>query len=152
MKRFAMLCVVVMSGSSCGTLLNVGDETKDQNLNGSRACGPNTCAVGEVCCNASCGICTPPGGACTQQACLTDEDVEAAQAAQAELEAAEAAVSEPDADALDADGNLISPIVIGPQQCGKNVCAAGTHCCNASCGTCVAPGGHCTQQICTPTD
>jgi hypothetical protein len=33
------------------------------------ACGPTTCASGEVCCNASCGICTPPDGFCTQQAC-----------------------------------------------------------------------------------
>ncbi len=34
------------------------------------ACGPVFCASGEVCCNASCGICTPPGYFCTQQACL----------------------------------------------------------------------------------
>lgn len=35
------------------------------------ACGPKaTCPAGQECCNASCGICTPPGGACTQQACL----------------------------------------------------------------------------------
>lgn len=33
------------------------------------ACGPVTCAAGEVCCNASCGICTPPGYFCTQQFC-----------------------------------------------------------------------------------
>ena len=34
------------------------------------ACGSVTCASGDVCCNASCGICTPPGFFCTQQACL----------------------------------------------------------------------------------
>lgn len=33
------------------------------------ACGPNTCAAGDVCCNESCGICTPPDGMCTQQFC-----------------------------------------------------------------------------------
>jgi hypothetical protein len=33
------------------------------------ACGPTTCAPGQVCCNRSCGICTPPGGLCTQQVC-----------------------------------------------------------------------------------
>src|SRR5262245_26614704 len=32
-------------------------------------CGPTTCPAGQVCCNASCGICTPPGGVCTQQIC-----------------------------------------------------------------------------------
>jgi hypothetical protein len=33
------------------------------------ACGPKTCPAGQVCCNQSCGICTPPGGVCTQQFC-----------------------------------------------------------------------------------
>ena len=33
------------------------------------ACGTTTCTRGDVCCNDSCGICTPPGGFCTQQIC-----------------------------------------------------------------------------------
>ena len=33
------------------------------------ACGKARCAGVDVCCNASCGICTPPGGACDQQLC-----------------------------------------------------------------------------------
>jgi hypothetical protein len=32
-------------------------------------CGSTTCAKGTTCCNASCGVCVPPGGACTQQVC-----------------------------------------------------------------------------------
>ncbi|HKU43689.1 MAG TPA: protease complex subunit PrcB family protein [Polyangiales bacterium] len=40
--------------------------------NGSLACGKNTCAKGTTCCNASCGVCTPPGTFCTQQACLDE--------------------------------------------------------------------------------
>ncbi len=32
-------------------------------------CGDTTCAAGEECCNASCGICTPPGWSCIQTAC-----------------------------------------------------------------------------------
>lgn len=32
-------------------------------------CGNATCGRGEVCCNASCGICTAPDGVCTQQEC-----------------------------------------------------------------------------------
>lgn len=32
-------------------------------------CGPNTCNVGQVCCNWSCGVCTPPGGTCNQEQC-----------------------------------------------------------------------------------
>lgn len=36
---------------------------------GGAACGRTVCPAGQVCCNASCGICTPPGGACIQMAC-----------------------------------------------------------------------------------
>lgn len=32
-------------------------------------CGSNVCGEGEECCNASCGICVPKGGMCTQQYC-----------------------------------------------------------------------------------
>jgi hypothetical protein len=32
-------------------------------------CGKNVCKAGEFCCNASCGICAPKGGACTLQFC-----------------------------------------------------------------------------------
>ena len=32
-------------------------------------CGDNRCPNGQVCCNASCGICTEPGGFCIQLAC-----------------------------------------------------------------------------------
>ena len=32
-------------------------------------CGPTVCGAGQECCNASCGICTEPGGFCTQQVC-----------------------------------------------------------------------------------
>jgi hypothetical protein len=32
-------------------------------------CGAVVCGDGLECCNASCGICVPPGGSCTQQAC-----------------------------------------------------------------------------------
>jgi hypothetical protein len=33
------------------------------------ACGATLCALGEVCCNPSCGICTARDGMCTQQFC-----------------------------------------------------------------------------------
>ncbi len=35
----------------------------------SRPCGSNVCGSGEYCCNESCGICAPIGGACTEQFC-----------------------------------------------------------------------------------
>jgi hypothetical protein len=35
----------------------------------STMCGPNTCNVGLVCCNWSCGVCAPPGATCDQTPC-----------------------------------------------------------------------------------
>jgi hypothetical protein len=35
-------------------------------------CGGNTCSAGQFCCNPSCGICAPKGGACTEQFCGAD--------------------------------------------------------------------------------
>ena len=32
-------------------------------------CGPVGCPADQVCCNPSCGVCTPPGGACTKVFC-----------------------------------------------------------------------------------
>ncbi|KAL7571175.1 hypothetical protein ACA910_014773 [Epithemia clementina (nom. ined.)] len=36
-------------------------------------CGDSNCPSGEVCCNYSCGICTPPGGSCIQMNCNPKE-------------------------------------------------------------------------------
>jgi hypothetical protein len=36
---------------------------------GGEKCGNSVCGAGLECCNPSCGICVPPGGACTQQLC-----------------------------------------------------------------------------------
>jgi hypothetical protein len=47
-------------------------KAKDPTPPTGQACGKTTCAAGEVCCNASCGICTPPNGGCILLAC-TDE-------------------------------------------------------------------------------
>jgi hypothetical protein len=33
------------------------------------ACGETACPLGQVCCNPSCGVCTPPDGACTTELC-----------------------------------------------------------------------------------
>ncbi len=33
------------------------------------ACGDTVCGAGDYCCNASCGICAPIGGSCTQEFC-----------------------------------------------------------------------------------
>lgn len=60
------------SGGSPGTGGNVQPKV-DASVPGVK-CGDNTCAAGLVCCNPSCGICTPPNGACIQLFCLPKVD------------------------------------------------------------------------------
>ena len=64
------LCAAVQcpTGTSCvadpkekGRALCISD--------GTLRCGKATCPAGQVCCNPSCSICTPPDGACIQMAC-----------------------------------------------------------------------------------
>lgn len=38
------------------------------------------------------------------------------------------------------------------ETCGPTTCAAGTYCCNESCGICVAPGEGCIDLHCAPAD
>jgi len=106
-------------------------------------CGTNVCTGKTFCCNASCGICAPLGGGCPDVACAAADP--------ADSDDPTALVSEPEPEAAP---GIPAPIIgpIGPQQCGANTCTGNTHCCNASCGTCVGPGGECTDQICLPTD
>ncbi|KLU85505.1 hypothetical protein MAPG_04528 [Magnaporthiopsis poae ATCC 64411] len=49
---------------------NDGDDDGDDGL---VACGKNKCAKGNYCCNHSCGICAPAGGACIQLFCVDGE-------------------------------------------------------------------------------
>jgi hypothetical protein len=58
-------------GSTAGTTADTqtGGATAPPATGGGVACGPRTCLAGQVCCNESCGICTEPGGVCTQQFC-----------------------------------------------------------------------------------
>jgi hypothetical protein len=81
----ATLSLVVLGATGCGAL----DDLRDQ-LSGHKGtarptppdggkptppddkgtrCGSNVCGAGQFCCNPSCGICAPTGGACTQQFC-----------------------------------------------------------------------------------
>ena len=62
----AVLC---LTGSQCEVI----DGAPVCVSNGSLACGASVCGEGMVCCNASCGVCTPPDGVCTQQACVSTD-------------------------------------------------------------------------------
>ena len=50
------------------------DDPDQAPVSGGEPCGTVRCATSEVCCNASCGVCTPPGGVCTQQFCSPEPD------------------------------------------------------------------------------
>lgn len=60
-------CATVKCGF--GSTCEVHDGAAVCVSNGEQPCGSAVCATGTVCCNASCGVCTPPGFACTQQVC-----------------------------------------------------------------------------------
>lgn len=67
-QRFEPGLALVQCISSCTT----GDEDDEGGNGGGTPCGPTTCPEGQVCCNESCGICTPPGGSCIQIFCGDD--------------------------------------------------------------------------------
>jgi hypothetical protein len=54
------------AGTHCSAPADVAECVPD---GADEPCGSSLCTGGMVCCNASCGICTPPDGACIQIAC-----------------------------------------------------------------------------------
>lgn len=74
------VCACVQDYDPCiVTLCPVGTQCQNQEGQGvcvavdggvvGELCGDSRCGAGQVCCNASCGICTEPGGVCIQIAC-----------------------------------------------------------------------------------
>ena len=155
LRKFAMLSMT-LGALSCGQLFNVGEHNqgnKDSlNPGGGAQCGAVTCGVGLECCNASCGTCVPPGGACTQQYCEPVEGVDAGQCGGRAM----CAIACQYGFEVDADGCELCQCRPAPDAgsggvaCGASTCGAGEECCNSSCGTCVPHGGACTQQYCEP--
>ena len=142
------------------------------------SCGDATCTGGTVCCNASCGICAPPGAECTQQVC---DPVQRAAPSDCGPQDATAVgfcrragyaffswngsecvgndgcrCEGPDCDEVFSSQSecekyyFTCNIEPDGETCGDAICAAGTQCCNPSCGACVLPGSECTQEVCTP--
>ena len=78
--------------------------TKVVGANG-EPCGQSVCEVGAFCCNASCGICAPTGGACIELACM------------------------PCTHGVCEQGKKLNA---GCDQCVKAVCALDAYCCNVA--------------------
>jgi hypothetical protein len=97
-------------------------------------CGPTVCKVGDVCCNSSCGICTPPGGFCTMQVCApvsvggctSDADCRLFDDYCTGCDCRALFTTEPD------------PVCAGPGvRCFAEPCAGKTTACDLASGTCV---------------
>jgi hypothetical protein len=85
------------------------------------ACGKINCAVGEICCNPSCSICTPPDGMCTQQIC--EEDTPAAPPG------AQGGASPAPGEIPPVSGAVNgAPVDESKMSCANVRCMAGTHC------------------------
>jgi hypothetical protein len=118
-------------------------------------CGSATCVGGDVCCNESCGICTPPDGACTMQLCSDEpppgEGVACGPNVCATGEVCcneSCGICTPPGGACTRQLCLDEPLPGDGVACGPNVCAEGEICCNESCGICTPPDGACTMQLC----
>ena len=83
------------------------------------ACGKVTCAVGEVCCNPSCSVCTAPDGMCTQQLCMDDDQRAAIDLQTGTPATPEPGTNEPAAPPPEGDSKM---------SCANVRCMAGTHC------------------------
>jgi hypothetical protein len=57
-------CMLTANGPKC--------ESDDSGM----SCGKKMCGAGQVCCNASCGICSSPNGACAAIACLPIDETD----------------------------------------------------------------------------
>jgi hypothetical protein len=146
----------------------------DEAGTGGAECGAVTCGDGEVCCNASCGICTKPGEGCIKKLCEpTDPPTKDPQRCGGfggfPCPGLGDCVDDPSDDCDPRNGGAdcggICKCNAGPTvlcEAGKpfnadpHVCSCaappdcgdGESCCNASCGICAPPGGGCIQIAC----
>jgi hypothetical protein len=117
-------------------------------------CGPATCAAGQVCCNASCGLCAAPGERCAQYTCGQPPIPSSAYCGPNTCNVGEVCCNASCGTCV-SPGESCDPAPCGrelmdsvSQMCGMVTCNVGLVCCNPSCGTCVAPGTPCSQEPC----
>ncbi|MBX3272955.1 MAG: hypothetical protein KF729_22015 [Sandaracinaceae bacterium] len=168
--RFVLSLALPLALSGCGLML---DDPRDAgagtHLDAASAdagaavtCGAVVCGDGLECCNASCGICAPPGAGCAAIECLDAGgfDAGALDAGALDGGALDAGALDAgaldagafDAGALDAGGVDAAAADAGTTSCGSMTCAPGQLCC-AGCGgarTCVT-GAVCPMTTCSCT-
>jgi len=135
-----------------------GSGGEDAGIRGER-CGSLSCALGEVCCNASCEICTPPGGSCIAVIC-EPSDLEPPDASSVcgdrsclsgELCCPSCPGAPPECIAARSCPRLACPPPSDAGLCGS--CPAGMACCDACPGDpplCLPSGSPCPDLLCPP--
>lgn len=118
-------------------------------------CGNNTCAPGLVCCNASCGTCTPPGEKCSQLVCGMPVVPSSVACGTSTCNVGElccnpscGTCTKP-GEACDSARRCGNEMTFPESQmCGMQTCNVGLVCCNPSCGICAPAGEPCSQRTC----
>jgi hypothetical protein len=78
----SLILTAALAAAGCTVDVDIGQHGRDGgpvvDAGGPEVCGDVVCGPGTTCCNASCGICTPPGVACTtvvcEEPCTTNAD------------------------------------------------------------------------------
>jgi hypothetical protein len=113
-------------------------------------CGPEPCPAGLFCCNPGCGLCVPPGGDCSDQACLPGEEPCGVNG-----------ICAPDQYCCDPACGICAQIGQPCQTqgcaepgevCGQNVCGPDDQCCDPSCGLCWPADQPCPPNECPNVD
>jgi hypothetical protein len=118
-------------------------------------CGATVCMAGKVCCNASCGLCTNPGEACSKVVCGQPMFAQSVACGRNTCDVGELCCNascgictrpgDPCDSARRCSGEITYP---ESQSCGLQTCNVGLVCCNPSCGICAAPGEACSDRVC----
>lgn len=118
---------------------------------GGEPCGPTRCSAGELCCNASCGICIAPGGSCPDIACADAGGPGPAHCGDEVCGAGERCCAGCPGESPFCASGSCPDIACPPPACEG--CAPGQECCPACPGQppiCVSEGAACPIIECPP--
>jgi hypothetical protein len=115
-------------------------------------CGSATCPEGQVCCNASCNTCRPPGATCSQVLCGPISPV-STMCGPNTCNVGEVCCNASCGICTLPGGTCSQQKCSGSETpvsilCGPNTCNVGEVCCNTSCGICTRPGESCRKEPC----
>lgn len=118
------------------------------------SCGSTWCGAGLVCCNASCGLCAPPGVLCSQRMCGVVSGPISVLCGMStcnvgyvccNASCGTCTLPGETCDSKPCGREMQFPTA---EPCGFSTCNTGFECCNPSCGTCVRPGEPCSHKPC----